>query len=215
TRDGDYTKYIWQMSDSERDELFSDAPARSYYSPHLIFYVKNFKTDKGVQPVVGSVDNLYKFYYQTVDGINKTDQTALKNFTLELIKGLTTDSDKTKVIFDYVQTKINYVAFEAGMGGFIPRDAADVFQKKYGDCKDMSNLRNEMHNYAGVESYTAWIGTRHNNYTYENVPSPIVDNHMIAVAKRDGEYTFLDATGQFTLFPGFTAFIQGKQALLK
>src|SRR5690606_12166897 len=85
----------------------------------------------------------------------------------------------------------------------------------YCDCKDMSNLLNEMLKYAGVESYTAWIGTRHNNYTYEKVPSPIVDNHMIAVAKLNGQYTFLDATGQFTLFPGFTAFIQGKQALLK
>lgn len=213
--DGDYTKYTWQMADSERDEMLEDAPSRSYYSPHLIFYIKNYKNDKGKQDVVGSIENLYKFYYQTVSGINKTDQTALKNFTLDLIKGMSTDSEKTKAIFDYVQTKVNYVAFEDGMGGFIPREAADVFQKKYGDCKDMANLLNEMLKYAGVESYTAWIGTRHNNYTYEKVPTPIVDNHMIAVAKINGEYRFLDATGQFTLFPGFTAFIQGKQALLK
>lgn len=213
--EGEFTKYTWQMKDSERDESFSDAPARSYYSPHLIFYIKNYKTDKGVQNVVGSIENLYKFYYNTVKDINKADQTVLKNFTLDLIKGLSTDYDKAKAIFNYVQSKVNYVAFEDGMGGFIPREAADVFNKKYGDCKDMANLINEMCKYASVECYTAWIGTRHNNYTYEKVPTPIVDNHMIAVAKIGGEYVFLDATGQFTLFPGFTAFIQGKQALLK
>ncbi len=215
TPDGEFTRYTWEMQDSERDEMFNDAPSRSYYSPHLIFYIKNYKTTNGIQNVVGSVENLYKFYYQTVKNINKADQTALKNFTLDLIKGKTSELEKTRAIFNYVQSKVNYVAFEDGMGGFIPREAADVFNKKYGDCKDMANLLNEMLKYAGVESYTAWIGTRHNNYTYEKVPTPIVDNHMIAVAKINGEYIFLDATGQFTLFPGFTAFIQGNQALLK
>ena len=165
--------------------------------------------------MLGSVENLYKFYCQTVKNINTADQTALKAFTLELIKDAATQTDKTRTIFNYVQNKVNYVAFEDGMGGFVPRDAAEVFEKKYGDCKDMANLINEMLKFAGVESYIAWIGTRHNNYRYEIVPTPIVDNHMIAVAKIDGQYIFLDATGQYTLFPGITPFIQGKQALIR
>ncbi len=213
--EGNYTTYTWQMNDSEKEERFEDAPSNSYFSPHLIFYIKNYKSNEGVKNVLGSIDNLYKFYYETIKNINKTDQTELKKQTDLLVKGLTTDFDKTKAIFDYVQTKVNYVAFEDGMGGFIPREAADVLQKKYGDCKDMANLLNEMLTYAGIESHIAWIGTRHNNYTYEKVPTPIVDNHMIAVAKVNNEYIFLDATGQYTLFPGFTPFIQGKQALLK
>ncbi len=214
-KEGDYTIYTWQLLNSTKLDFFDDAPNPSYFLPHLIFYIKNYTTDLGKEEVLGSIDNLYKYYYQTIKDINKTDQTAVKNQTELLIKGLTTDSEKTKAIFDFVQTKIHYVAFEDGMGGFIPREAADVFQKKYGDCKDMANLLNEMLHYANIESYTAWIGTRHNNYTYEAVPTPLVDNHMIAVAKVDGQYVFLDATGQFTIFPGFTPFIQGKQALLK
>ena len=214
-QEGDYTIYNWQLLNAGKVELFDEAPSPSYYLPHLIFYIKNYTNDNGRQEILGSVDNLYKYYYQTVNGINKTDQTALKNQTIDLIKGLTADAEKAKVIFDFVQTKVHYVAFEDGMGGFIPREAADVFQKKYGDCKDMANLLNEMLHYAGIESYIAWIGTRHNNYTYEEVPTPIVDNHMIAVAKINDKYVFLDATGQFTIYPGFTSFIQGKQALLK
>jgi len=214
-KEGDYTIYTWQLLDTEKPERFDEAPSPSYYSPHLIFYIKNYTNDKGKQEVLGSVDNLYKYYYQTVGGINKTDETALKNQTLDLIKGLTNEAEKAKAVFDFVQTKVHYVAFEDGMGGFIPREAADVFQKRYGDCKDMANLLNEMLRFAGIESYIAWIGTRHNNYTYEEIPTPIVDNHMIAVAKINGKYVFFDATGQFTIFPSFTPFIQGKQALLK
>ncbi|TDP60257.1 DUF3857 domain-containing protein [Flavobacterium dankookense] len=214
-KEGDYTIYTWQLLNSTKVDYFEDAPNPSYFLPHLIFYIKNYTTSLGKEEVLGSIDNLYKYYYQTVKDINKTDQTALKKETESLIKGLTSSSEKVKAIFDFVQTKIHYVAFEDGMGGFVPREAADVFQKKYGDCKDMANLLNEMLHYANIESYIAWIGTRHNNYTYEAVPTPIVDNHMIAVAKVDEKYIFLDATGQFTTFPSFTPFIQGKQALLK
>ena len=214
TEDG-YTFYRWELENSEKEENFKEAPTACYYSPHVIFYIKNYKTEKGTEAVVGSIPDLYRFYSQTVKDINKTDETALKSQTDEIINGLTSDADKTKAIFDYVQSKIRYVAFEFGMGGFIPREASEVLQKKYGDCKDMANLLNEMLTHAKIESYTAWIGTRHNNYTYENVPTPIADNHMIAVAKINNEYVFLDATGQFTIYPNFTPFIQGKQALLK
>jgi hypothetical protein len=214
-KEGDYTIYTWQLLNSTKVDYFDKAPNPSYFLPHLIFYIKNYTNDSGKQEILGSIDNLYKYYYQTIKDINKTDQTAVKNQTEVLIKGISSDFEKTRAIFDFVQTKIHYVAFEDGMGGFIPREAADVFQKKYGDCKDMANLINEMLHYANIESYTAWIGTRHNNYTYETVPTPIVDNHMITVAKVDGKYIFLDATGQFVIFPGFTPFIQGKQALLK
>jgi hypothetical protein len=214
-KEGEYTIYTWQLLNSTKVDFFEEAPNPSYFLPHLIFYIKNYTVDSIKHEVLGSVDNLYKYYYKTLKDINKTDQATLKNHTEQLISGLSTDAEKTKAIFDYVQTKIQYVAFEKGMGGFVPRDAADVFQKKYGDCKDMANLLNEMLHYANIESYTAWIGTRNNNYTYEKVPTPIVDNHMIAVAKINGENVFLDATGQFSIFPGFTPFIQGKQALLK
>lgn len=213
--EGDFTVYSWQMLNTEKEEKESDSPNFSYFSPHLIFYIKNYKTSSGMQNVVGSVDNLYHFYAETIKNINKEDQTLVKDKTIELTNGLTDDSSKAKAIFDYVQSKINYVAFEDGMGGFIPREAASVLQKKYGDCKDMANLLNEMLHYANIESNIAWIGTRHNNYTYENVPTPIVDNHMITVAKIDNQDVFLDATGHYTSFPNVTPFIQGKEALVK
>ncbi|WP_371414650.1 transglutaminase domain-containing protein [Flavobacterium sp. 140616W15] len=212
---GDFTIYSWQMVNIEKEEKESSSPNFSYYSPHLIFYIKNYKNNSGTQNVVGTIDNLYRFYAQTIKDINKQDQTQVKEKTAELITGLTKDFDKAKVIFDYVQSKINYVAFEDGMGGYIPREAASVLQKKYGDCKDMANLLNEMLRYAGIESNIAWIGTRHNNYTYKNVPSPIVDNHMITVARINNQDLFLDATGQYSLFPNVTPFIQGKEALTK
>lgn len=212
---GDFTIYSWQMLNTEKEEKEINSPGFSYFSPHLIFYIKNYKNASGTHNIVGNVDNLYRFYTETIKDINKQDQTQVKEKTAELITGLTTDYDKAKVIFDYVQSKINYVAFEEGMGGYVPREAASVLQKKYGDCKDMANLLNEMLRYADIKSNMAWIGTRQNNYTYENVPSPIVDNHMITVAKINNKDIFLDATGHYSLFPNVTPFIQEKEALVR
>lgn len=215
TKDGDYTVYKWQLNDQKKDETFDDAPDFSYYSPHLIFYIKNYTTNSTKNEWLGSVPNLYKMYAKTISKINQTNQNEVKIQTENLIAGLNSDYEKAQAVFNFVQSKINYVAFEDGMGGFIPRDAADVLQKKYGDCKDMANLLTEMLKYAKIDAHLAWIGTRDRNYTYQDVPSPIVDNHMICNAKLNGSDYFLDATDSYVIFPKPSVFIQGKEAMVQ
>ena len=83
--------YQWTLKDSEKHTYYADAPNASYYSPHLIFYIKSYKNTEGVKEVLDSVDNLYKFYYETIKNINQEDQSVLKIQTDEIIKGLTTD----------------------------------------------------------------------------------------------------------------------------
>jgi len=71
-----------------------------------------------------------------------------------------------------------------------------------------------MLNHVGVTSYRTWIGTRDRHYSYLQVPTPIVDNHMINTAVIDKDTIFLDATDSFIPFGMPTAFIQTKEALL-
>ena len=71
-----------------------------------------------------------------------------------------------------------------------------------------------MAKYANVKNvYIAWIGTRDIPYSYNELPTPAVDNHMIALYKKGDEYIFLDATDKETLYGIPTGFIQGKEAL--
>jgi hypothetical protein len=73
-----------------------------------------------------------------------------------------------------------------------------------------------MAKYANVKNvYISWIGTREIPYSYAELPTPAVDNHMIAVYYKGGDnYIFLDATDKETLYGIPTSFIQGKEALL-
>lgn len=207
--------YTWEAENLPDFEFESGMPHYSYFIPHLIYYVKSYTNKKGEKKeLLGTTKKLHAWYKELNKDINKTDQNELKNKTLELIKDKITDYEKTKVIYNWVQENLQYVAFEYGFGGFVARNASDIFTKKYGDCKDMANLMNEMLKYAGINSNFTWIGTRHKPYTYEECPTPQVDNHAITSVLIDGKRYFLDATDKFCVFPFPTDMIQGKEALI-
>ena len=79
----------------------------------------------------------------------------------------------------------------------------------------MANLIVNMLKLAGVKAYHTWIGTRDLPYKYSKVPTPLVDNHMIATyISADKQYYFLDATSDHTPFGLPSSMIQGKEALI-
>ena len=214
TKEGDLDIYTWEAKDIPEFEAEEDMPSSLYFLPHIIYYIKSYEKEGKKEEVLGTPEKLYQWYYSITKDINKTDQTALKNKTLELIKDKRSDLEKAKAIYQWVQQNVHYVAFEDGMGGFVPREASDIFQKLYGDCKDMANLLNQMLRNAQLESNLTWIGTRSKPYKYEEVPTPQVDNHMITNLVIDGKSYFLDATDKFCPFTFPSAFIQGKEALI-
>lgn len=193
----------------------SDAAGIMYETPHLHFWISEYQTKEQTHPVLGSVSKLYNYYYNFISKINQTENPELKNFTLDLIKDCKSDDEKIKVIFKWVQKNIKYVAFESGYEGFIPREAGIVFERKFGDCKDMTSIITEMAKYAQVSNVNfTWIGTRELPYTYEELPAPAIDNHMIATYMKNNEIIYLDATDANVPFGLPSAFIQGKEALI-
>lgn len=207
--------YTWSASNVPSSRYEENAPSRSYYYAQVIIRISSYEDNNGKQvALLGQPKDLYNWYRTLVKDINKTDETSLKAIAEGLVKGKTTDDEKAKAIYQWVQNNINYVAFEDGMGGFIPRNAADVYSKKYGDCKDMANLLREMLGFAGLDASLTWIGTRHLPYTYEAVPTPIVDNHMITALHLQGKTIFMDATGKYIPFGLPSPMIQGKEALV-
>src|SRR5581483_12039727 len=105
---------------------------------------------------------------------------ALARITDSLVANQPTELAKVKSIYYWVINNIKYVAFEDGMQGYIPRQADSICMKRYGDCKDMASIITAMLSVAKIPSYLTWIGTRDIPYSYDDVPLPMADNHMIA-----------------------------------
>lgn len=196
------------------NDYFADAVSHSYYAQHVIVYVTQYKYDGQVIPVYNTVAELYKWNSSFLKDINTTASALLKQVADSVCAGKTTEWDKAQAIYHWVQNHIKYVAFEAGLEGFVPRQAEDVCTKRYGDCKDMASLLTALLNASGLKAYFTWIGTRSIPYSYTEVPLPISDNHMISAVKVDNKWIFLDATDPNCIFGFPSSSIQNKEALI-
>lgn len=214
-REGKYTLLSWKAKEVKKIESEDGSPNIRYYAPHVIIYITDYTVGKETRKLLGDVNDLYRWYRELTKDVNKEEDEHLRHVVDSLVGKDDDEYTKVKKVFYWVQDNIKYVAFEDGLGGFIPREAGQVCSRRYGDCKDMASIITTMLRYAGVKSYLTWIGSRHIPYTYSDVPTPLSDNHMIATwISKDGKYYFLDATGKNAPLWYHTAMIQGKEALI-
>lgn len=206
--------YKWTLKDVKPIKFEANTPGFLYVVPHINVYIKDYTVNNNKVEVLDDVNKLFAYYKGFTKNLNQTEDPTLKAISLKVTENLTNDDDKVKAIFYWVKDNIKYIAFENGYEGFIPREASFVCERKFGDCKDMASIITSMAQYANVKNvFIAWIGTREIPYSYDELATPAVDNHMIAVYKKGDEYIFLDATDKETLYGIPTAFIQGKEAL--
>jgi hypothetical protein len=217
TEDKNNVIYKWEVTNIEALKVESSSPSYAWYGAHIIPYVENYRINNETHIVLGEVNDLFNWYNSFVDdlndGLNDPEMQALVD---SITYGAETDLDKVKQIFYWTQDNIKYIAIEYGMGGFIPRQANSVCTNRYGDCKDMASTITGLLDYAGINSHLTWIGTNDIPYTYAELPTPNVDNHMIATyVDKDNQYYFMDATGRYSNFNIPSSFLQGKEALIR
>jgi len=210
---GDKKIITYQVSnlDAYYDEKGSPGP--SYIYPHVLLLAKDFTYKGEKQTLFNETKDLYTWYRSLTKDIN-TDSELLTKKVTELTADATSDEEKIKNIYYWVQDNIRYIAFEDGIAGFKPETAENVLKKRYGDCKGMANLAKEMLVIAGFDARLTWIGTKRIAYNY-STPSLAVDNHMICTLLKDGKKIFLDPTEKFNAFGEYAERIQGKQSMIE
>jgi len=206
--------YIFTCGRSGGFPIEDDAPAGSYFLPHVIAYIDSYPVDGKDKKILPDVDALYGWYRELMGQMKNINSAELKALSDSLTHNAATIEEKIKNVFYYVQEEIKYIAFEDGLGGFIPREPVDTYNKKFGDCKDKAMLINSLLNQAGIPCYPVWIGTRDIPYSYSEVPTPQSDNHMIAAVNVKDQWVFLDGTSVHLEYGMPTSMIQGKEGLI-
>lgn len=208
--------YTWEIKDIAEFEYETNVTTYKSILPHIVPIITSYKDEDNKKvKLLGEVSDLYNWYYSLVKNVNtQACDKELVAIVNELTADKENDLEKVRAIYYWVQQNIKYIAFEYALGGFVPREANDVYKKKYGDCKDNSSILATMLAIAGLKGNLTWIGTRKIPYTYKEVPTPIVDNHMILSYQYEGKTYFLDATGRYLPLGFPSTFIQGKEALI-
>nr|AGF93473.1 protein containing Transglutaminase-like domain protein [uncultured organism] len=139
---------------------------------------------------------------------------AIKKKAKELTKGLKTKEEKIEALYNYVATKIRYVAIELGRGKYQPHKASETFTNKYGDCKDKATLLISMLRVAGIKAHPVLILSGLNAKTDFQAPPPGKGmNHAIVAVERESGLQLLDPTCDTCPYEYLPDNDRGKKAL--
>ncbi len=114
----------------------------------------------------------------------------------EITKGLTTERDKVRAVYDYVVQKTRYVALEFGIYGFKPYRAAQIFSRGFGDCKDKATLIVTMLKELAIPATIVIVRTGHRGDFGAEPASLAPFDHAIAYVPSLDLY--LDGTAEYT-----------------
>jgi len=96
----------------------------------------------------------------------------------------------------FVSENVEYLALEFGMGSFRPKPAIQVWESRFGDCKDQANLLRVLLGALGIPSHLALVNTQHAGLIVKAIPDYSQFNHvLVAIPTDGGRYEFLDPTG--------------------
>lgn len=212
---GKKIKHTWIAKNVEAADIEDYSPGIRYTVPHMIVAIEQYESNGEIIKINSNPEDFVKWNNKLREKAINEDNENLKSFVDSLVGGLESELEKVKAIFRWTQSNIKYIAFEDGMNGYIPRSAISVFEKRYGDCKDMSNLMHEMSKIAGVKNCNcALIGTRNIPYKFLDVCSPMAVNHMIAIYEEGDDAYILDATSRYSPFGRAGDHLQDKEALI-
>lgn len=93
-----------------------------------------------------------------------------------------------------VQSSLRYQSVSVGEGGFRPRDVAEIWRTRSGDCKDASVLLVSVLRRLGITAVPALVSTRNGVGMGQDIPSVQAFDHCIAWAEIDGRTLWLDPT---------------------
>ncbi len=175
------------------------APAR--------FEMDGYEGDMSTWQSFGAWQNLLNEKNNTLDDTKKK---VIKN----LIKDEQTVVDKVKKVYAFLQDNYRYVSIQLGIGGWKPFPANFVHEKKYGDCKALSNYMNACLEAIDIKSHYAVIrGGKSFDWLDPNFPTK-ESNHIILCVPNGKDSIWLECTSKDN-YPGFLgSFTENRQAML-
>jgi hypothetical protein len=185
---GATTTYTWAMTnlgDIDREPMM---PPNRYVLPML--QVSS----------LGSWQDISHWYYNLAKN-REVITPELHQLVLQQTAGKTTDDEKAKALFYWVEQNVRYVAVELGQSAWQPHSADEVYNNRYGDCKDMATLLVTLVHDAGIkDAYPVLLQAGSDIPIEPTLPSTEAFDHCIARATIDGKVYWFDCTAQLCGF---------------
>ncbi len=108
-----------------------------------------------------------------------------------------TDEARTSEAIRFVQDEIRYLGIEMGAGSYKPHNPNQIFNQRFGDCKDKTYLLVTMLQAMNISATPVFINTSSKKGIHNWLPSPTAFDHVTVRIKVNGAFYFVDATSNY------------------
>jgi len=203
--------YLWHAANLKAIKI--EPGATSWRVFPRIYFAKNKFEFYGLDGDFSSWQTFGKW----LQGLN-ADVCTLSPQRVEEIRKMTagfkTDKEKAKFLYEYMQQSMRYVSVQLGIGGMKPFTATFVDQKKYGDCKALSNYMYALLKAVNIPANYAVINAGANAEPAEQGFARNSFNHAILCIPLKGDTTWLECTSNTNSFGKLGPFTENRMALL-
>lgn len=176
---------VWQLTDIPRIEAEPHRPPSMGLAGQVVF---TFLSEKMKDKSYKSWSDFGSWYTQLSSGARDASP-AVQEKVRELAPPNLPLLQRIKALASFAQHDVRYVAIEIGVGGYRPHTASDIFEHRYGDCKDKATVLSSMLAQIGVKSYYVVVNATRGVVSKNSAPSPGGFNHMIlAIALPNASY---------------------------
>lgn len=192
-------------------EVYS--PSLEVFTPKVMFALKTFE----LEGERGQASNWKEFgkwrYDNLLQGLDELPESTVKEIQ-SLTAHLQTDREKAQVVYDYVQRNTRYISVQISIGGWKPISAKEVDEKKYGDCKGLTNYTKALLSAVGIESTYCVVTAGNEIVNIEEEFSSMQGNHVILNIPQEGEDDiWLECTSQDIPFNFLGTFTDNRNVL--
>lgn len=208
SQEGNKVKLNWNLENLDAFDERTDSDSL----PSLDLAPKKFALE-GYVSDMENWDGFGRFISLLIDKKDELPE-DFKSEVRQMTAGLEDDYEKISVIYKYLQKNYRYVVIFLGIDGWEPRNASDVIQTKYGECKALTTLMKGMLKEVGIESQYSLVYAGDQKVHLE-ADFPINNfNHAFLRVPMGEEVLWLECTNNF-LPAGFSGnFTKDRDALV-
>ena len=211
TSDGTADTYVWQVKNLKAIKKEENS-MRWQILPEVMFTTSAFNC-YGYPGDISSWQSFGKW----ISGLNN-DMCTLSAARIAEVKKMTdtikNDKDKVRFLYKYMQQSMRYVSIQLGIGGYKPFPATFVDEKKYGDCKALSNYMRALLKAVDIPSDYALIRAGANEEAADYTFPHNNFNHAILCVPLKNDTTWLECTSNTQPFGSLGVFTENRNALL-
>jgi len=202
----------WTFENVKPEKFEKLSPDFDRVVPNIVVAPNTFEFDK----YSGKMDT-WENFSKWIILLNK-DRNVLPEQTRKQVRELTKNAisteEKTRILYEYLQSKTRYVGIQLGIGGYQPFEATVVDQTGYGDCKALSNYMVTLLNEVGIKAYYTLIRAGGGVPKLDiSFPSSQF-NHVVVAVPNTSDTLWLECTSQTNPFGYMGDFTGDRHALM-